>query len=244
MAHLARAPQLRRPGPVVDAPRQPVPDHGARRPAADPELRHNMLGMTEAGSTLLLSGDESDQPESPTRLVRQARPPGSRRDRRYRRPSCRGGRAVNLHPRAPRDAALLPPQPRRVLRRRRLVPHRRSGAHRRRRVLLLPRPTRRDDQDRRRQRLTREVGRAIAAVTGGTVAHVVGLPDADRGQVVAAAIVGRRAAFDEAPLRTRAGGRTVVLQDPTTDRCVAAADVPLLSSGKVDRPRLRRLFDD
>ena len=30
---------------------------------ADPELRHNMLGMTEAGSTLLLSGDEADQPE-------------------------------------------------------------------------------------------------------------------------------------------------------------------------------------
>jgi acyl-CoA synthetase (AMP-forming)/AMP-acid ligase II len=31
---------------------------------ADPQLRHNMLGMTEAGSTVLLSGDESDQPES------------------------------------------------------------------------------------------------------------------------------------------------------------------------------------
>ena len=30
---------------------------------ADPELRHNMLGMTEAGSTLLLSADETDQPE-------------------------------------------------------------------------------------------------------------------------------------------------------------------------------------
>src|SRR5262249_44563145 len=31
---------------------------------ADAELRHNMLGMTEAGSVVLLSGDESDQPES------------------------------------------------------------------------------------------------------------------------------------------------------------------------------------
>ena len=30
---------------------------------ADPELRHNMLGMTEAGSVVLLSGDETDQPE-------------------------------------------------------------------------------------------------------------------------------------------------------------------------------------
>lgn len=34
----------------------------AARPA-DPELRHNMLGMTEAGSVVLISGDESDQPE-------------------------------------------------------------------------------------------------------------------------------------------------------------------------------------
>ena len=31
--------------------------------AADPELRHNMLGMTEAGSVCLVSDDEGDQPE-------------------------------------------------------------------------------------------------------------------------------------------------------------------------------------
>lgn len=30
---------------------------------ADPELRHNMLGLTEAGSVVLISADESDQPE-------------------------------------------------------------------------------------------------------------------------------------------------------------------------------------
>jgi acyl-CoA synthetase (AMP-forming)/AMP-acid ligase II len=29
----------------------------------DPELRHNMLGLTGTGSVLLLSGDETDQPE-------------------------------------------------------------------------------------------------------------------------------------------------------------------------------------
>ena len=29
----------------------------------DPELRHNMLGMTEAGSVCLASDDEADQPE-------------------------------------------------------------------------------------------------------------------------------------------------------------------------------------
>ncbi|HEX4015591.1 MAG TPA: class I adenylate-forming enzyme family protein [Frankiaceae bacterium] len=32
--------------------------------AADPELRHNMLGMTEAGSVCLVSDDEGDQPEA------------------------------------------------------------------------------------------------------------------------------------------------------------------------------------
>ena len=30
---------------------------------ADPELRHNMLGMTETGSVCLMSADEGDQPE-------------------------------------------------------------------------------------------------------------------------------------------------------------------------------------
>ena len=30
---------------------------------ADPELRHNMLGMTETGSVCLASDDEGDQPE-------------------------------------------------------------------------------------------------------------------------------------------------------------------------------------
>lgn len=30
---------------------------------ADPELRHNMLGMTEAGGVVLIGDDEADQPE-------------------------------------------------------------------------------------------------------------------------------------------------------------------------------------
>jgi acyl-CoA synthetase (AMP-forming)/AMP-acid ligase II len=30
---------------------------------ADPQLRHTMLGMTEAGSVITISEDESDQPE-------------------------------------------------------------------------------------------------------------------------------------------------------------------------------------
>jgi acyl-CoA synthetase (AMP-forming)/AMP-acid ligase II len=39
----------------------PIMDPAAR--PADPELRHNMLGLTEAGSVALMSADETDQPE-------------------------------------------------------------------------------------------------------------------------------------------------------------------------------------
>ena len=48
---------------LVDPLGQPLPDHARGRAPADPELRHNMLGMTEAGSVCLMDPDESDQPE-------------------------------------------------------------------------------------------------------------------------------------------------------------------------------------
>ena len=49
-----------------------------------------------------------------------------------------------------------------------------------------------------------EVEKAIAKVTGGMVAHVVGLPDPDRGQLVAAVVALEDGAdFDEAALRAR-----------------------------------------
>ena len=50
-----------------------------------------------------------------------------------------------------------------------------------------------------------EVEKAIAKVTGGAPAYVVGIPDAERGQLVAAVVVrpDGAAAFDEAALRER-----------------------------------------
>ena len=47
----------------VHPAREPLADHASDARPADPELRHNMLGMTEAGSVCLASDDEGDQPE-------------------------------------------------------------------------------------------------------------------------------------------------------------------------------------
>ena len=63
VAHLVKHPSF--PGRDLSSMRRgnlyPIMAADAR--PADPELRQNMLGMTEAGGVLLLSGDETDQPE-------------------------------------------------------------------------------------------------------------------------------------------------------------------------------------
>ncbi len=106
----------------------PIMDPRAR--PADPELRHNMLGLTEAGSVALISADETEQPEqrrgsfgrpAPGLQVQIIDPtPESGRTRCTRR---------TLHTRGMCDAALLQAQPGRMLRRRRLATYRRPGAH-------------------------------------------------------------------------------------------------------------------
>ena len=69
---------------------------------ADPELRHNMLGMTEAGSVLLVSGDESDQPEQRRGSFGKPAPGFRHHDRRsgHRRESA-GGEVGELCIRGP-----------------------------------------------------------------------------------------------------------------------------------------------
>ena len=63
IAHLARHPSL--PQRDLSSMRRgnlyPIMAPDVR--PADPELRHTMLGMTEAGSVITISEDESDQPE-------------------------------------------------------------------------------------------------------------------------------------------------------------------------------------
>jgi len=89
-----------------------------------------------------------------------------------------------------------------------------------------------------------EVEKAIATVTGGTVAHVVGIPDAQRGQLVAAVVVmPDGATFDEAALRERLKEELSSYKIPKRFIALAHNEIPLLSSGKVDSQRLGRLFD-
>jgi acyl-CoA synthetase (AMP-forming)/AMP-acid ligase II len=85
-----------------------------------------------------------------------------------------------------------------------------------------------------------EVEKAIAKVAGAE-AHVVGIPDADRGELVAAVIVG--SGLDEATLRERLTDELSSYKIPRRFLVLPRAEVPLLSSGKVDTKRLKKLFD-
>jgi len=89
-----------------------------------------------------------------------------------------------------------------------------------------------------------EVEQAIARVTGGVVAHVVGIPDAERGQIVAAVVALQSGAhFDETTLRHKLAAELSVYKIPKRFAAIPATDVPLLASGKVDLQQLKRVFD-
>jgi acyl-CoA synthetase (AMP-forming)/AMP-acid ligase II len=92
-----------------------------------------------------------------------------------------------------------------------------------------------------------EVEQAIAKVTGGAVAHVLGIPDAARGQIVAAVIAldgdASGAQFDETALRRKLAAELSAYKIPKRFATLPAAEVPLLPSGKVDMQQLKRLFD-
>ena len=147
-----------------------------------------MLGLTEAGSVVLISGDESDQPEAAAWVVRQA---GTRIPDQDRRP------------RLGRESANCASAGRIVM----------QGYHKRSREECFDADgwfhtgdlVRTDDDGfvyfvGRLSAMIKtaganvsaaEVEKAIAKVAG-TEAHVVGVPDAERGELVAAVLVVRR----------------------------------------------------
>ena len=203
---------------------------------ADPELRHNMLGMTEAGSVVLISGDETDQPES--------------RRGSFGKPAP--GFETMIHDPDSTGLGEL------CIR----GPHLMQGYYKRSREECFDADgwfhtgdLVRADADGfmyfvgRRGAMIKtaganvsaaEVERAITKVTGRQ-AHVVGIPDAARGELVAAVVVGP--GCDEAVLRKRLKTELSAYKIPKRFIALPPAEIPLLSSGKVDTQRLKKLFD-
>jgi len=246
IAHLARHPSFD--GRDVSSMRRgnlyPIMAPEARPP--DPELRHNILGLTEAGSVVLISGDESDQPEH--RRGSFGKPaPGL--ETKIVEPST-GTRVQDgaLGELCIRGSCLM----QRYYKRSRedcfdadgwfhtgdLVAADRDGF-----VYYI----------RRQGSMIKtaganvspaEVEQAIAKVTGGAVAYVLGIPDAERGQLVAAVVALENGDhFDETALRRKLAAELSAYKIPKRFAALPAAEVPLLASGKVDIRQLRRVFD-
>lgn len=208
----------------------------------DPELRHNMLGMTEGGSVVLLDGDETDQPEHQRGSFGKPAP-----EFQARVVDPDSGEAAAVGELLLRGRYLM----QHYYKRSREECFDADGWFHTGDLVRL-------DGDGffyflgRRGSMIKtaganvspvEVEKAIAAVTG-MAAHVVGLPDTARGQVVAAAVVvpdGRT--IDPAALREMLKPVLSAYKIPRRIVAVGTADIPLMSSGKVDTRALVELFD-
>jgi acyl-CoA synthetase (AMP-forming)/AMP-acid ligase II len=213
---------------------------------ADPELRHNMLGLTEAGSVVLIDADETDQPEHRRGSFGK---PAAGLEAKIVDPDTgmpvEDGALGELYIRGP---CLM----QRYYKRSREECFDANG-------WLHTGDLAATDNDGfvyyigRRGSMIKtaganvspaEVEQAIAKVTGGGVAHVFGIPDPDRGQVVAAVVtLDNGAAFDEAGLRRQLAAQLSAYKIPRRFAAIPATDVPLLASGKADVQQLKRLFD-
>ncbi len=220
--------------PIMPAPVRP----------ADPELRHAMLGMTEAGSVCLASDDESDQPEH--RRGSFGRPvPGF--EARVRRTEdggdCAPGELGELCLRGPflmegydgrerhetfdadnwyptGDLVTVDGEGLFYFRGRTGDMIKTSGAN------VSP----------------REVEAAILEVSG-LVAHVVGVEDDRRGQVVAALVrAPAEGVVDVDDLRDRLRGRLSAYKVPRRIVVVTQEKVPTMSNGKLDLRALKGLL--
>jgi acyl-CoA synthetase (AMP-forming)/AMP-acid ligase II len=213
------------------------------RPAS-PELRHAMLGMTETGSVCLVSEDESDQPEhrrgsfgkpAPGLEARVVDPntgaacgPGEPGELWFRGPFLMEGYYGRERHEVfdadgwyrTGDFVVVDADGFYYFKGRRGDVIKTSGAN------VSP----------------REVEGAIFDVTG-LVAHVIGLADEARGQVVAAALrVPSGRAVDLEELRARLAERLSAYKVPRRFLLLADEAVPMLASGKIDRRALEALF--
>ena len=213
--------------------------------AADPELRHNMLGTTETGSVCLASDDESDQPEH--RRGSFGWPvPGF--ETRIVDPDtgavCAVGEVGELWLRGPflmegyygrlRSATFEP-----------------DGWYRTGDLFHVDADGLHYFTGRHGDMIKtaganvspREVEAAIAEVTG-LVAHVVGVDDATRGQLVVAVV--RVPAGHDPPdpdvLRSALRSRLSAYKVPRRIIAVPDDQIPMMSSGKIDARALKQML--
>ncbi len=199
---------------------------------SDSELRHNMLGLTEAGGVVLLSGDESDQPEH--RRGSFGRPaPGFEAKIDDGELCVRGPYVMQRYHKRSReecfdddgwfhtgDLVRTDADGFYYFLGRRGSMIKTAGAN------VTP----------------AEVETAIARVGGGATAHVFGIPDPDRGQAVVAVVV-TEDHIDESALRHGLKRELSAYKIPRRIIALAPSEIPLLSSGKVDMTRLAAVFD-
>lgn len=219
----------------------PIMPAGVRPP--DPERHHAMLGMTETGSVCLASDDESEQPES--RRGSFGRPvPGL--EARVVHPEdgsdCRIGEAGELCFRGPflmegyigkerhqvfdvddwyhtGDLATVDDEGFVYFRGRSTDMIKTAGTN------VSP----------------REVEAAILEVSG-LVAHVIGVDDETRGQVVAALVRAPESSVDIDDLKRQLRKVLSAYKVPKVVLAVPDDEVPLMSSGKLDLRALKELL--
>jgi acyl-CoA synthetase (AMP-forming)/AMP-acid ligase II len=245
VAHLAKDPSF--PGRDLSSIRRgnlwPIMPADVR--PLDPELRHNMLGMTEAGSVCLASEDESDQPDDRRGSFGRPVPGFEARivdpdtDREYD-----VGQVGELWLRGP---FLMEG----YYGRERHETFTSDGWYRTGDLFRVDADGffyftgRLGDMIKTAGANVspREVEAAIADVTG-LVAHVVGIDDPDRGQLVAAAL--RVPRVEDTPdtdeLRTALRMRLSAYKVPQRFLALADDEVPMLSSGKLDARALKERF--
>jgi acyl-CoA synthetase (AMP-forming)/AMP-acid ligase II len=245
VAHLARDPSFasRDLSSIRRGNLWPIMPPAAR--AADPELRHNMLGMTEAGSVCLASEDERDQPEH--RRGSFGRPVAGFEAKVVEAESgveCATGAVGELWLRGP---FLMEG----YLNRERHETFTTDGWYQTGDLFSVDSDGffyftgRRGDMIKTAGANVspREVEGAIADTTG-LVSHVVGIDDTQRGQVVAAALRVRRGQQPPDIDELRAALREKLSAYKVPQRWLVLTDdeVPMLSSGKLDGRALKELF--
>lgn len=212
---------------------------------SDPQLRHNMLGMTEAGGVLLLSGDESDQPESRRGSYGFLAP-----EFEARIVGSEGGSVGELHVRGPLlmqgyygrsreetfdadgwfptgDVVRRDPDGVFYYLGRSGAMIKTAGAN------VAP------------AEVERPLTEALSIIDSSVAVHVVGLDDADRGQIVGAVIAtDDGTTFDHDTVVAALRSEVSAYKVPRRVMAVRHRDIPVLSSGKVDPAALRRLFDE